>query len=134
MPAEGTAAAATRTTSELRHSLGSFEAQHDYWRDRYRVGADTLANRPKAVGIGWHRLRALAACLVEWLRICHREGWLGSPRRNDRTPVRRGQLIGMHNARDLVRNGLMAAYGAKAAALGLGDPDPPSRHRPPDAP
>lgn len=116
---------------ELRQSMGTFEAQHDYWRDRYKVSADNLANRPKAVGIGWHKLRALTAGIVEWLRICHREGWLGSARRNNRQPSRRGQQTGILAAHELLRsrvqNGLMACYGPAAAALGLGSADPPSR-------
>lgn len=119
---------------ELRHSMGSFEAQHDYWRDRYRVGADTLANRPKIISMGWHKLRGLVAGVVEWLRICHREGWLSSPRRNTHHPLRRARQIGIRNAERLmqsrVRNGLMAAYGPAAEALSLGSADPPSR-RPP---
>lgn len=122
---------------ELRESSGSFEGVHDYWRDRYKVAADSLGNRPKAVGIGWHRLRALTACVVEWLRVCHREGWLGSPRRNSRHPRRPRHLVGIRIARDLtrsrVRNGLMAAYGPKAHALGIGRPEPPSHRQPPDA-
>jgi hypothetical protein len=47
---------------------------------RYRVASDTLANRPKAVGLAWHRLRANVACLVDWLRIAVKNGWLGSAR------------------------------------------------------
>lgn len=118
---------------ELRGSLGTFESQHDYWRDRYRVSADNLANRPKAIGLGWHKLRALAAGLVEWLRVCHREGWLGSARRNHRHPVRRREQVGIHAARQLMRsrlqNGLMACYGPAAERLGLGGADPPSHRR-----
>ena len=122
---------------ELRHSLGSFEAQHDYWRDPYRVGADSLGNRPKAIGIGWHQLRALLACLIEWLPICHREGWLGSARRNQRHPRRHALLVGIDNARSLRRSrictGLMTAYGKRAADLHLGDAILPSRRDPPDS-
>ena len=50
--------------------------------DRYKVAADDLGVRPKIRDIGWHRLRANVAALVDWLRICYREGWLGKPRRN----------------------------------------------------
>lgn len=118
---------------ELRSTLGTFEFQHDYWRDRYRVSAATLAGRPKAVGIGWHKLRALAASVVEWLRICHREGWLGSARRNDRHPARRTEQLGIQAARELlglrIQAGLMACYGPAAARLGLGDATPQSRRR-----
>jgi hypothetical protein len=71
-------------TSALYHELqkahSSYEGVHDYWRDRYRVAADTLANRPKVVSLGWHRLRASVACLVDWLRIAAKAEWLGSTR------------------------------------------------------
>jgi hypothetical protein len=43
---------------ELKATHRQYEGVHDYWRDRYRVAADTLANRPKVVSINWHRLRA----------------------------------------------------------------------------
>jgi hypothetical protein len=61
---------------ELKESHQTYEAAHDYWRDRYRVGADELGVRPKIVGLGWHRLRANVACLVDWTAARH--GW---PRR-----------------------------------------------------
>ncbi len=116
---------------ELRASHGRYEAVHDYWRDRYSVAADTLANRPKMRGIGAHQLRASVACLIEWLRICTREGWLGSPRRNRKSPTRVFQARAYRAVRRLLhsraRNGLHAAYGPKAAALGIGDLSPPSR-------
>jgi hypothetical protein len=54
---------------ELKKSHQSLEHAHDLWRDRYRVSADTLGIRPKAVGLDWHRLRANVACLIDWLRI-----------------------------------------------------------------
>jgi hypothetical protein len=65
---------------ELKASHKPYEAVHDWWRDRYKVAADHLGIRPKARGIGWHRLRANVAALIEWLRIAHRQGWLGSAR------------------------------------------------------
>src|SRR3954454_16101074 len=69
---------------ELKESHGTYEAAHDWWRDRYKVAADDLGLRPKVRDIGFHRLRANAACLIEWLRICFCQGWLGSPKRNHR--------------------------------------------------
>lgn len=65
---------------ELKESHQAYEGVHDYWRDRYRVASDTLANRPKAVGLDWHRLRANVACLIDWLRIAAKNSWLGSAR------------------------------------------------------
>ena len=42
---------------ELRESHSSSEAQHDWWRDRYKVAADDLGVRPKS---SRHRLPPLA--------------------------------------------------------------------------
>lgn len=117
---------------ELKASHSSYEGVHDdYWRDRYKVAADNLANRPKVRSIGWHRLRADVATLVEWLRICAREGWLGSARRNHKSPTRAFKEVGQHAARHLagfrLRAGIAQPYGAKAVSLNLGAADPPSR-------
>jgi hypothetical protein len=126
---------------ELRESHSSYEAQHDWWRDRYKVAVDDLGVRPKIREIGWHRLRANVAALVDWLRICYREGWLGKSRRNhlgterkfkDRAAISRVKLAKMR-----VRMGIVAAYGDKAEQLGLGNRIPrdgvaarPARSRP----
>lgn len=116
---------------ELRQSHGRYEAVHDWWRDRYSVGADNLANRPKMRGIGAHKLRASAAMLIEWLRICKIEGWLGSPRQNHNSPTRTYRDAAHRAVANLLdmraRVGLHAAYGSRAAALGLGEIPPPSR-------
>ncbi len=42
---------------ELKCSHQEYEGVHGYWRKRYKVGADDFSIRPKARGIGWHRLR-----------------------------------------------------------------------------
>ena len=82
----------------------------------------------------FHRLRANVAVLVEWLRIGHREGWLGSARRNHRDPVRTFQQTGERIAARLAdRRALAAAYGEAAQRLELGQRTPPSR-RPRGAP
>ncbi len=116
---------------ELKASHSSYEGVHDYWRDRYKVAADNLANRPKVRSIGWHRLRADVATMVEWLRICAREGWLGSARRNYKSPTRAFKVVGESAARHLagfrLRVGIAQPYGAKAVSLNLGAADPPSR-------
>lgn len=116
---------------ELKESHSSYEGVHDYWRDRYKVAADNLANRPKVRSIGWHRLRANVAGLVEWLRICTREGWLGSARRNHKSPTRAFKDAGQRAATKLatfrMSAGVAQPYGPKAASLNLGDVDPPSR-------
>jgi hypothetical protein len=119
---------------ELKESHSSYEGVHDYWRDRYKVAADNLANRPKVRSLGWHRLRANVAALVEWLRICAREGWLGSARRNHMDATRAFKEPGRRIARLLagmrLRAGISQPYGKKAVGLGLGDADPPSRRAP----
>jgi site-specific recombinase XerD len=117
---------------ELRKSHRSYEAAHDYWRDRYRVAADTLANRPKGVGLDWHRLRANVACLVDWLRIAAVNGWLGSTRRAARSgrDVRPFRWGGREAARVLgdarKKAGLGDPYGPRAKALRAGEELPPS--------
>jgi hypothetical protein len=87
--------------------------------------------RPQIRDIGWHRLRANVAALVDWLRICCREGWLGKPRRNhqgtDRKFKDRAGATVEKLATMRVRMGVMGAYGVKAEALGLGQRTPPSR-------
>jgi hypothetical protein len=116
---------------ELKESHSTYEAQHDWWRDRYKVAADDLGVRPKIRDIAWHRLRANIAALVDWLRICYREGWLGKPRRNHKGAERkfkdRAAVITEKLAKMRVRMGIMGAYGRKAEELGLGDRIPPSR-------
>jgi hypothetical protein len=116
---------------ELKVSHGSYEAVHDWWRDRYKVAADHLGIRPKVRSIGWHRLRANVAALIEWLRIAHRQGWLGSARRHDGVEQRTSQSIGQRAADKLAlfraRVGITQPYGAPAVAVGLGQSIPPSR-------
>jgi hypothetical protein len=116
---------------ELKESHSSYEAVHDWWRDRYKVAADDIGIRPKVRSIGWHRLRANVAALVEWLRICSCEGWLGSARRNHGEAGRGFQDTGERIAARLavmrVRMGIARAYGEKAVQLELGYRTPPSR-------
>lgn len=123
---------------ELKESHQAYEGVHDYWRDRYRVASDTLANRPKAVGLGWHRLRANIACLVDWLRIAAKNGWLGSTRsaqrhKGTRTKQKAGRKASMSVAKTRARQGLYSPYGPGAKKLGSGEETPPSR-RPGGAP
>lgn len=123
---------------ELKESHQTYEAAHDYWRDRYRVAADALANRPKVIGIGWHRLRANVACFVDWLRIATINGWLGSARnalrRAGERPFKRSSR---ESAAEFCDNrqdeGLGDPYGPQAKKLGLGDEEPPSERGDPDS-
>jgi len=96
----------------------------------YKVAADDLGVRPKIRDIGWHRFRADVAALVDWLRICYREGWLGKPRRNHLKTERkfkdRATSISVKLAKMRGGMGIMGAYGEKAEQLGLGKRTPPS--------
>jgi hypothetical protein len=119
---------------ELRDSHQSYESAHDVWRDRYKCAADSLAIRPKVVSLDWHRLRAYTACLIDWLRIAAKAGWLGTkPSKDQKAGERAFKEAGERAAANLadtrVRLGLAGAYGAAAAALGLGDATPPSERR-----
>ena len=89
------------------------------------------------MSLNWHRLRANVACLVDWLRIAAKQGWLGSVRSARREGERRFKGAGERAAAKLAkyrwRIGLAQPYGPKAAALALGEELPPSR-RPRGAP
>ncbi|MBA3734378.1 MAG: transposase [Actinobacteria bacterium] len=115
---------------ELASSHSQYERVHRHWRERYLVAGDNLATRPKRRGIGCQELRAQAALLAEWLRISWREGWLGSARRNKKSPARYASF-GVTGSRGLkkfrIKAGLRVPYGQQAALLGLGEATPPSR-------
>ncbi|MGA2453371.1 MAG: hypothetical protein ABSG93_07600 [Solirubrobacteraceae bacterium] len=124
---------------ELRKSHRSYEAVHDYWRDRYRVASDNLANRPKSVGIGWHRLRASVASLIDWLRIAAKAGWLGSTRSARRHAGERpfkdaGRKAADQLASIRARIGLYKPYGPQASKTGHKDATAPPSQRPRGAP
>jgi hypothetical protein len=118
---------------ELQRAHSSYEGVHDYWRDRYRVAADNLANRPKAVGLGWHRLRASVACMIDWLRIAAKAKWLGSTRvkqRHDGTRAFKapGRKAVDAFAKERAELGLYKPYGPQAGKSGhKGATAPPSQ-------
>ncbi len=123
---------------ELRKSHRSYEATHDYWRDRYKVAADTLENRPKGVGLDWYRLRASVACFVDWLRIAYVNCWVHGARPTKAhkrvRPFRWAARAAPTELADKrARAGLTRPYGPRAKALGIGEETPPSR-RPRGAP
>jgi hypothetical protein len=110
----------------LKESHDTYERVHHLFRTRYRVGADNHALRPKRIGLPWQQLRANAALLVEWLRILHREGWLGSARlskrgrgANSREQTHGSRFAWIKFLRFRNRAGLNRPYGPKAEALGL---------------
>lgn len=120
---------------ELKESHQAYEGVHDYWRDRYKVASDTLANRPKADGLDWHCLRANVACLVDWLRIAAKAGWLSATRSTRRHDgVRRMKKAGRDASRSIAKTraqaGLYTPYGPGAKKNGNGHETPP-RPRPP---
>lgn len=69
----------------LKATHSHYEAAHHRWRERYAVAGDTKADRSKRRGMGVQQLRGSAALIIEWLTICHRQGWLGGPVINKRT-------------------------------------------------
>lgn len=119
----------------LRQSHSFYERVHNLWRARYRVGAATHEMRPKRRGQGCQQLRANAALLIEWLRILDREGWMGSARRNRRSPEAAETDEAVRELLNFRKeNGLHLPYGPKAVALGLGPPRPgESGREPPDS-
>jgi hypothetical protein len=130
-----------RTSSlyqELRESHQTYESAHDVWRDRYRVAADDLGVRPKVVSLGWHKLKSNVACLIDWLRVSAKAGWLAAkPHQTKAKGERRFKRAGQRAAEQLedfrTKVGLSDAYGPQAKAHGLGHEKPPSRRRPPKA-
>lgn len=62
----------------LRPLMKTCERVHTNWRERYRVGGKTLADRPRRIGLAWQQLRANAALMIEWLWTNLRQGWVGS--------------------------------------------------------
>jgi hypothetical protein len=116
---------------ELKESHQTYEAAHDYWRDRYKVGADDIGIRPKIVGLGWHRLRANVACLIDWLRIAAKNNWLGSAvsgfaAAGERKFKSMGESIARKLGKIRVAAGLASPYGPQAKKLRLGPASPPS--------
>jgi hypothetical protein len=121
---------------ELLASHKSYEAVHDYFRDRYRVGGNSVTNTPKRVSIKWHRLRANVACLIDWLKIAYRCGWLSSTLSKKRHEgTRRFKWQGEREVGRLADSraysGLAGAYGPAAIKLGFLEEKPPSDRPPP---
>jgi hypothetical protein len=116
---------------KLAAARGMYERAHRHWRERYGVAGDTLSTRPKRRGLGVQRLRAAAAMLIEWLRICDRHGWLPGSTRRVRDKLKRvtknvaQRIEELREERRAVK--LHLPYGP--AATGLGIPEvgiPPS--------
>jgi hypothetical protein len=101
------------------------------------VAGDDLGVRIKAVGLDWHRLRANVVCLIDWLRIASRNGWLGSAatvrKAGERRFKKKAENIAKRFADMRVRIGVAAAYGPQAVKLGIGSATPPSERAPKQA-
>ena len=115
----------------LANSTKNLERVFRHWRARYTVAGTDVDTRPKRPGLAWQNLRASAALLVEWFRLCLRHGWLGSHRRrNDAEPrfLNAGErLARMNTSREI--SGLNLPYGpaarrARLAASATGPPGP----------
>lgn len=125
-----------QTYQELLAAHNNIEGVHDDWRDRYGVAPNSSATRPARIGAAWQQLRSSFALFIEWFRICYREGWLGSARRNkgtagrDESVVANGEKKLLALLEERMALGLHLPYGSAAAARGLGPEEPPSE-RPP---
>ena len=112
---------------DLRCAHDNKEGVFSTWRQRYRLAGNAFSERPKRrQSIPCMQLRAAAAILVDWFRLCLRNGWLGSHRlRNSKAPVERtngdGALARRLNARE--DSHLNAPYGPAALSLGLAGDD-----------
>lgn len=123
----------------LRATHSAYESAHHRWRERYAVAGDTKADRPKRRGLGVQQLRASAALVIEWLTICHRQGWLGGPVLNERAEsvisrdeadaycarlVARRQALGLSGVEPELMGEHQAAvadaYGGGASGMGAG--------------
>lgn len=131
----------TRRYHALKKAGENKERNWLHWRARYKVAGKNLDTRPKRPGLAWQELRASAALLLEWFRLCLRHGWLGSHRRrNHSEPVAFNDadraidaMLGRRR-----KMGLDLPYGRVAAISGVivgpgtngpppGPPPPPKR-------
>jgi hypothetical protein len=105
----------------LRKGHESVEKVFRHWRDRYGVAGKNADTRLKRPGLPFQQLRASAALVVEWFRICLRYGWLGSARRRNLGELRRvdgtKRLKAVLEARK--KRGLNLPRGPAAVKLGL---------------
>jgi hypothetical protein len=105
----------------LRKSHQSYEHVHRHWRDRYSSAGKNLESRLKRRGIPAQELRSGAALVIEWFRICLRNGWLGSHRRrNGGDPIPTDgheALLRLLEARR--KRAVNFPYGAAAVKAGL---------------
>lgn len=110
---------------DLANSHSHFEGIFDAWRDRYAVSGTSQATRSKRrSSIRAQKLRAGAALLAEWFRICLRQGYVGpqtTKTKNKRKAVeRQGGAKGLIKVREHpALHGLELPYGPAAGFLSL---------------
>jgi hypothetical protein len=119
--------------NEAREAHDNLEHVHLHDRQRYTVGGREVATCDHRIGSPWQTLRLHAAMFLDWLRICVRNGWLGSPRTNpnEPTPVSDGGRLAKIMA-SRAKYQLSLPYGPQAARRRLGFHDPPWITTPPE--
>lgn len=118
----------SKVFNQLRQAHSPKERVHLHARQRYSLASREIADRDYRLGMTWQQLRANAAVLLDWFRLCLRHGWFGSLRAatNDHELAEIGD--GGFTERVIAarrRRKLHLFYGPKAAALGVGSLDPP---------
>jgi hypothetical protein len=122
--------APTRAATSSNDSHSSYEAQHDWWRDRYKGAADHLGVRPKIRDMAGtaseptspHSSTGFASATAKACSA-RRRNHLGTERKYRN----RANSITTKLATMRVRMGIMGAYGEQAEQLGLGERTSPSR-------
>lgn len=64
-----------------------FERVHKEHRERFRSGGKHFIERVRMMGQSCLQLRATAACVIEWLLVLDRQGWL-NPGQTERAAIR----------------------------------------------
>lgn len=121
------------TYHQMRQVHGHHENIHRLQRQRYSVGGREISVRDHRMGVRRQQLRLHAAMLLEWLRICLRQGWLASVRKATNHALPTGRGPGTRLAKTLkarAEQHLHLPYGPKAYPLG-GWHDPPWVTHPP---
>lgn len=75
----------SRPSAHLHNNL---ERVWGHYRERYAFAGKNQTSRLKRLGVSPQRLRANAALLIDWFRVCLRHGWLGDwPTQNPHGPM-----------------------------------------------
>jgi hypothetical protein len=79
----------SETYMALRTAHMEYERAHQLARVRNNDGGDHHITRPRKTGLAWQQLRASASILIDWILAAERNGWFGTPSRNQRKIVTR---------------------------------------------